>query len=282
MISLGGHVSCSGGVLKAIERAEALEFNCLQIHPTAPQSWGKPTTTDEEAADFAKTLPERGIRQAFFHNIYLTNFASESQSGWHGSIEITKSYMALAAKMKVDGVVTHLGSHKGIGMVNVLDHLTEGLNRMLSESPPEATFLIENTAGAGGSIGRSLEEIQMILDKVWPLHPNVGICIDTCHAFASGIPIHTQKGLNLFVKEFKERFGMEALRCIHLNDSKNEFNTFKDRHQNIGDGFIGNEAFSRILHNPDLQKVPFIMEVPGLEDKGPDAGNRDRVRALAA
>lgn len=281
MVIIGGHVSAAGGVNKAIKRAQDLRFKAIQIHPTGPQSWAKPITTDEEATIFAATYPSSDISSVFFHNIYLNNFASPSEAIWHGSIEITKSYMLLASKMKVQGVVTHLGSHKGAGLEATLKRLTKGLRKMLEASPPEATFVIENTAGGGGSIGRSLEEIEMILNTIWPIHKNVKICLDTCHSFSAGIPIHTEEGLNQFIADFKARFGLQSLACLHLNDSKTEFGGFKDRHENIGDGFIGNEAFRRILHHPDLQSVPFIMEVPGLERKGPDAANRERVEKLA-
>ncbi|MCC2632091.1 MAG: deoxyribonuclease [Patescibacteria group bacterium] len=277
---IGGHVSCAGGPLKALERAEALGFNTLQIHPSAPQSWAKPSVTDEVAAEYKEKTVKSGLHSSFFHNIYLTNFASENPAIWHGCIESSKSYMSLAAKMGVQGVVTHLGSHKGAGMEEVMPRLVEGLKRLLDGCSTESTFLIENTAGAGGTIGRSLIEIEMILEQVLPHHKNVGICIDTCHAFASGINIHTAEGVEAFLNEFKTRFGLEKLACIHLNDSKNAFGTNKDRHENIGQGHIGDSGFLSILNHPDLATVPLIMEVPGYEEKGPDKLNLEHVRSL--
>lgn len=281
-LTVGGHVSSAGGPLKALVRAQELGFNTMQIHPTAPQSWAKPTVTPEDAALFAKNYPEIGIRSVFFHNIYLTNFASENPATRHGAVDISKSYLTLGAQMKAVGTVTHLGSHKGAGMESVLETVVGGIRKVLDNSPSESAFIVENTAGAGGTIGRSLEEIEMILETFLPNYSNVGICIDTCHAFCSGIPIHTAEGLEDFIQEFKKRFGLALLKSIHLNDSKCEFASNKDRHENIGDGFIGSEAFGRILHHPDLQNIPFIMEVPGIENKGPDKENLTRVLALAS
>jgi deoxyribonuclease-4 len=255
-------------------------FTAVQIHPTAPQSWGAPQVTPETAASFKEGLAANKITAAFFHNIYLCNFATETPGGWHGSISITQKYLTLSAQMGVQGVVAHVGSHKGAGMDAVIDRVVEGLCKALEEAPPESTFLIENTAGGGGTIGRTLEEIQMITDRVWPRFPNVGICIDTCHAFAAGIPIHEQSGLDAFVNDFESRFGLDALRCIHLNDSKMPFGSFKDRHENIGDGELGNAGLTPILTHPKLAKVPLIMEVPGIEKTGPDRANLERVQSL--
>lgn len=280
---LGGHVSAAGGILKAIDRGQALEFEAIQIHPTAPQTWAKPKTTPEEGQQFAQMYPKAGIQAVFFHNIYLTNFAAESNEHWHATIGITRSYLELAAQCQAAGVVTHLGSHKGNGFTNTMDRVTEGLKRVLGEVPEESYFLIENTAGAGGTIGRSLEEVEQLVIKLKHDYPNVGVCIDTCHAFASGIPIHTEEGLEAFLQEFESRLGLENLRCIHLNDSKTEFGSNRDRHENLGDGYFTNEGFARILRHPALQQVPFIMEVPGIDGKsGPDAANRDRARSLAS
>jgi deoxyribonuclease-4 len=282
MIILGGHVSAAGGALKAIQRAQELQFAALQIHPTAPQRWSKPTTDAATAAEFAALLKPAGIQAAFFHNIYLINLASELPSLWHGSQEITKHYLVLAAQMGVRGVITHLGSHRGAGWEAVRDRVVTGLRSILDAVPPTASFIIENTAGAGGTLGRSLEEIEQVLEGILPHHDNVAVCIDTCHAFSAGIPIHTREGLDAFLAEFNRRISLSRLACIHLNDSKFPFASNRDRHENIGDGYFSTEGFRHLFHHPLVQELPFVLEVPGLEKKGPDAANRDRVLALAA
>lgn len=277
---VGGHVSAAGGVAHAITRAEALGFSALQIHPSAPQTWASPKVTPEEAASFKQNLVPHGITAAFFHNIYLCNFASENPAGWHGSIGVTTKYLELACSMGVIGAVTHVGSHKGAGMDAVLDRVVEGLTRVLDNAPAEADFLIENTAGGGGTIGRTLEEIQLMTDRLWPKFKNVRICIDTCHAFAAGIPIHTPEGADAFITEFERRFGLNALACIHLNDSKAPFGSNRDRHENLGDGEIGTQGLAAFITHPKIAHVPLIMEVPGLENAGPDAANLARVEAI--
>jgi deoxyribonuclease-4 len=279
---LGGHVSSAGGPLKALDRAEALEFETVQIHPSSPQTWARPQISPEVADAFQARLVAGPVRSAFFHHIYLVNFASPNPTFWHASIDITKSYLSLADTMGVTGTVTHLGSHKGTGLEECLPRITEGLTKAVKDTPGDSLFIIENTAGAGGTIGRSLEEINRIVDELEEIKPRLGICIDTCHSFASGIPLDTESGLEHFLTEFEERFGLSMLSCIHLNDSQFGFNTNRDRHANIGEGFFGEEGFRRLFHHPKLQTVPFIMEVPGENKSGPDALNRDRVRALAA
>ena len=279
-LTVGGHVSSAGGPLKALERGQALGFTGIQMHPTAPQSWAKPTVSDETAAEFKARMNEYGICSAFFHNIYLNNFATPLESGWHASIAISTAYLTLASKMGVSGTVTHLGSHKGAGMEIALPRITEGLKRVLAETPDDSIFTIENTAGAGGTIGRSLEEIQMIIDSLGDAKHRVSVCIDTCHAYASGIPIHTLEGFNIFMAEFEQRLGLQKLACMHMNDSKGEFGSNKDRHENIGDGQIGYDGFRHIVNDPRVASIPLLMEVPGLEEKGPDVANRERIEAL--
>lgn len=277
---LGGHVSAAGGVLKALTRAQELEFEAIQIHPSAPQAWRPPNVSPDDADLFKKTYQEYGVQSGFFHNIYLANFAAPDPEHWQNSIKITQTYLTLADTMGIKGVVTHTGSHKGNGLDSCLERVIEGIHQSLANSPSGSAYLIENTAGGGGSIGRTLEEIEQIFAPLQSQHQNIGICIDTCHAFAAGIPIHTADGLESFLTEFESRFGLQSLFCIHLNDSKTEFGSQKDRHENIGDGFLGLEAVARIINHPKLKTTPFLMEVPGLDKQGPDAPNRDRVRSL--
>ena len=276
---IGGHVSSAGGILNALTRGQAQGFQTIQIHPTGPQSWAGPTVTDETATQFQASMAEYSIKSAFFHNIYLANFASPEERVWQGAIRISTQYLELAVKMGVSGVVTHVGSHKGSGFEAVLPDLAERLKRMLGEAP-EGRFLIENTAGAGGSIGRTLVEIEQIIEAVGAPSDRLGVCIDTCHAFAAGIPLQTPEGWQAFMHEFQERLGMERLACMHLNDSKGAFDSNKDRHENIGDGMIGLEGFKHIVSDPRLKILPGIMEVPGLEGKGPDIANRERLEHL--
>ena len=280
MIKIGGHVSAAGGIQKAVGRATDLEFQCFQIHPSAPQRWQSPNPSDQDIQSYAQQVQELDL-PSFMHNVYLVNFASEDPLQIEKSIKITKDYLNLASRAGSLGVPTHLGSHKGRGLSAVLPGLSEGVQEAI-KGTENAQFIIENTAGAGGNIGRDLKEFDLIMSSMPQIRNRLGICIDTCHAFAAGIPIHTQEGLDQFMDEFEERFGLESLSCIHLNDSKHQFGSGKDRHENIGDGFMGNDAFARIFHHPKLQKVPFIMEVPGIEGHGPDAINRERVVALAS
>lgn len=282
MINIGGHVSAAGGVSKALERAHEIGFQSVQIHPGSPQTWKGLSIPDEEITQFKKLRSEYQISPVFFHNIYLINFASDEPRIWQGGISSTKKYLEYASKMDVQGVITHLGSGKGKPLEEVFPQLIEALKEVLKECPNNTKFIIENTAGAGSTIGRTIEEIGEIIKAVpQEYHNRLGVCIDTCHAFASGISYQTKEEADNLVAKIESNFGLQMLSCIHLNDSKYDFNTNKDRHENIGEGFISREAFSNLFHHPKLQNIPFILEVPGIEGTGPDKINLQRVIDIA-
>lgn len=278
---LGGHVSASQSILKALERAALLEFQCLQFHPSSPQTWARPKISEEDIALFPVQAKEKGLEHIYFHSIYLVNLASPLDSIWHGSIEITKNYLHLADRLNVRGVITHLGSHKGSGLESSLPRMEAAL-KQISNDTPGNRFIIENTAGSGGTIGSTLEELEIVFNRLKPVYSNLGVCIDTCHAFAAGIPIHTKEGLDGFLDEFDRRIGLDNLQCFHLNDSRFPFASNKDRHENLGDGYLGYTGLGGILRHPLLQNLPYIMEVPGLEGNGPDQINLHRAKDLAA
>lgn len=273
MAIIGAHVSAAGGISKAVDRAVEIGFSCIQIHPTAPQSWASPNVSDEEIQLFKYKFDNSNLKSVFFHNIYLINLAATDQENLSKAINISKKYLTLADQIGAIGTITHPGSHKGLGLENFIEQISSSL-REIVDQPGESLYILENTAGAGGTIGKTLEELEIILNKL-PADTlkRIGICLDTCHSFASGIPIHTEEGLNYFLEDFKSRFGMKRLSCIHLNDSKFDLGSNKDRHENLGLGFIGLENLGRIIRHPLLQNTPFIMEVPGLKNKGPDLEN---------
>lgn len=282
MINIGGHVSASGGVSKALERAREIGFQSIQIHPGSPQTWKLLTISEEEIEEFKKLQTKYQISPIFFHNIYLINFASDDLRIWQSGINSTKKYLEYASKMNVQGVITHLGSGKGKPLNEVFPLIINALIEVLKECPLNTKFIIENTAGAGSTIGRTIEEIGEIIKAVpEEYHNRLGVCLDTCHAFASGISYQTIKETDDLINKIEANFGLQMLSCIHLNDSKYDFNTNKDRHENIGEGFISRQAFSNLFHHPKLQNIPFILEVPGIEGTGPDKINLERVQVLA-
>ena len=194
------------------------------------------------------------------------------------SITAMHDMLITADLLGVKGVVTHMGSHKGLGFDQALVRLTDSYAQIL-EGGKDSLLLLENSAGAGGNIGNSLEELAAMLDAMKG-HERMGICIDTAHALTSGYEIRTPEGLEDFLTKFDRLIGLDRLQVMHLNDSKADIDSHVDRHENIGDGFIGLETFRAIINHPKLAHVAGVMEVPGLDGNGPDAANLERLRAL--
>lgn len=292
---LGAHISTKGGIVETnghsplLDRAIDLGVQAIQIHPSGPQQWAKPKITDEQASDFAREMKKRRLGPLFFHNIYLINFASQDNRIWHGSITSTSNYLRLAERMTAGGVITHLGSTKGADWKDARKRVIDGLHKVFDNLdrtggpmyPPNLRpkFIIETAAGAGNVIGDDLDEVAEIFNAIKDDHP-CGICIDTAHLFASGRPIHTQDGLDDLLQEIDQKIGLQNLVAVHLNDSMSEFNSKHDRHENIGQGKIGDEALARIINHSKLKNIPFILEVPGFEGGGPDKQNVKRVLEL--
>lgn len=288
---IGAHISIKGGLLNVLDRATDLGVQAIQIHPSQPQQWAKPKISDEAADDFAKEMKKRKLGPLFFHAIYLINFASENLAIWHGSITSTINYLKLADKMGAVGVITHLGSTKGADWSDAKKRVIDGLRRVFDDlhtgerpfAPPMdhwPKFIIETAAGAGNIIGDDLDEVAQIFNSIKDDYP-CGVCIDTAHLFESGVQINIEDGLDGLIRTIDQKIGLENLMAIHLNDSATDLGSKSDRHENIGQGQIGNQALARIINHSKLKTLPFILEVPGFEGGGPDKQNVKIVKNLA-
>lgn len=278
-MTIGAHISTQGGTLKALDRARDLGVQAIQLHPSSPQTWAKPQITDEQAAEFTKESSRHHLGPIFFHAIYLVNFASTASPIWHGSITATRNYLALAQKMAVRGVITHLGSTKGADWQEAKKRVILGLRRSCEGLEKKTMLILETAAGAGNIIGDDLNEIAEVFQAIKDEYP-CGICLDTAHLFESGVAVHTARGLAELVKKIDQTVGLENLAAIHLNDSQTAFGSKIDRHANIGAGQIGADGLGRIINEPAFAHLPFILEVPGFANTGPDRENIEIVRDL--
>ena len=278
MPKIGGHVSASGGVENAFLNALKIGAETFQFFLGPPQMWVQSTKGEEEIQRFRKQAVETGISESFIHGTYLINLGTQTPEHLEKSIQWLIYALNTAAELEVKGVIFHLGSHKGLGFEKVLPQVVESLKRILKDSNPGSYLLLENTAGAGGNIGATFKQLGEILKLVQ--NDRLKICLDTQHAFAAGIDIKTVEGLEATLLEIEEEVGLKNLMAIHCNDSKTEFGSGKDRHENIGEGFIGKEAFAQMITHPKLADVPFILEVPGFEAKGPDVENIEILKSL--
>ncbi len=277
----GFHFSIGKGLEGAIEEGVKLKCDTMQIFSRNPRGWrAKPLA--EDLKGFAAKAEANGITPVVAHMPYLPNLASPDEAMYFRSIEALVEEIERCQFLGVPYLVTHLGKRKEASLEEGIRRVVNALNTALQRTAQEGSgvmLLLENTAGQGSEVGTSLEELAEIVGGVKD-GSRVGICIDTAHAFESGMPIHTEEGLNHTLERFGDLLGLEMLKVIHLNDSKTPFGSRVDRHWHIGDGEMGLEAFRNIIGHPALQGLPAIMETPGSGEL--DRKNMETVLRLRA
>ena len=274
----GAHVSTSGGIHTAIDRAEAIGGESLQIFTQSPRTW-RPTNHDPANFErFKERRAEAGIQGVVCHALYLVNLATPDEEIYEKSVTTLMNTVDVACAIEADGVVFHVGSHLGAGFEAGLEHVVPALERALERCSETTWLLIENSAGAGGTIGRSVDELAVLVDRL-DRHPRLGICLDSCHLWVSGVDVTDRTALDVCVDEVEERIGLDRLRALHVNDAAAPLGSNRDRHANLGEGEIG-EGMSVFLAHPKLQGLPTILEVPGPDGHGPDANEIQKLRDL--
>ena len=277
---IGAHVSTSGGVHLAISRAVEIGANCIQLFAGAPQRWAEARFPDEDVAAFHRLSQEQDVQPAFIHSAYLLNLASQDPELWDKSVRSLLSGLHWAQKLGAAGVVTHLGSSRDENPKDAQDQVCRGLGEVLKKAPAGPALVLETCAGQGNTIGRRFEQIGEIIRGLGS-DARLRVCLDTAHVFEAGYDIRTREGLESTLGQFDQTVGLARLVAIHVNDSKTPLGSNIDRHENIGHGLIGEDAFGRILHHPALRPLPFILEVPGMTGKGPDRANIETLWRLA-
>lgn len=272
---IGAHVSASGGIDKSIKRAEDLEVEYIQTFLSSPQTYKVKDYSPEDIQKFLETKKDSKVKKVFAHAIYLINFASTKEESVKRSQENFTKILNLSAKHKLSGVVVHVGSSPD-NIENGIKRVSESLKEILDNTDPESIILLENSAGAGKLIGAEFWHLVEILNNL-KNHKRVNVCIDTQHMFASGYDLKSDP--TKVLDEILSSFG-DKLHLIHLNDSKTELGSHKDRHDNIGEGLIGYDALKTFCTDPRLSQIPIVMEVPGFEGEGPDKKNVEIVRSF--
>ena len=279
-MQLGAHVSTSGGIHTAIDRIEAMDGDCVQIFTQSPRTW-RPTNHDPANFErFKERRAETGIGAVVCHALYLINLASPDDDIYAKSVAALENTVDVACAIDADGVVFHVGSHLGSGFEAGLERAVPALRKALKRCSETTWLLIENTAGAGDTIGRSIEELAALYDAL-DAHERLGICLDSCHLYASGYDVTNRKELDGVLREVDEEIGLDRLRVLHVNDSKAPLGSNRDRHDNIGAGLLG-EDLGVFLAHPKLQKLSAFLEVPGTDGHGPDAEQVRKLKELHA
>ena len=277
---LGAHVSVAGGIHTAIDRIEAMGGEAVQIFTQSPRMW-RPTNHDPANFErFKERRAEAGIEAVACHALYLINLASPKKDFYSKSVEALKNTVDVGCAIEADAVVFHVGSHLGSGFEAGLERVVPALAEALERCNERTWLCMENTAGTGGTIGRSLEELAALYEAL-DRHPRLGVCLDSCHLFATGYDVTDPAELDRLLAQLDESIGLDRLRCLHVNDSKTPLGSNRDRHDNIGDGLMG-EKLGVFLAHPKLQKLPALLEVPGTDGHGPDAEQVKKLNALYA
>ncbi len=277
----GAHVSSSGGIHTAIDRVEAIGGQALQVFTQSPRAW-RPTNHDPATFErFRERRREAGVERAVCHAIYLVNLASPDEELWSRSVLTLRNTMEVARGIEAEGVIIHVGSHaSSTGFEEGLARVVPALTDILERTSETTWLLLENTAGAGGTIGRSVEELATIVEAV-DRHPRLGVCLDSCHLYASGYDITDRTALDELLGELDGAIGLDRLRALHVNDSKTPLGSNRDRHDNIGEGVLG-ERLGVFLGHPLLQGLPALLETPGAEGNGPSAEDMATLKELHA
>ena len=266
---IGAHVSSSGGIHTAIDRAELIGAESVQVFTQSPRAWRPTNHPPENLERFKERRAESGVGGVLCHALYLVNLASPKDDFYEKSVTAMCNTVDVACAIDAEGVVFHIGSHLGAGIEAGLDRVCEGMKTVLDRCSDTTWLLMENSAGAGGTIGRSVEELALLYDRLNG-HPRLGVCLDSCHLYVSGCDVTDEAALDALLDELDREIGLDRLRALHVNDSKAPLGSNLDRHENIGEGLMG-ERLGVFLGHPRLQGLPAVLEVAGPDGHGPDA-----------
>ena len=273
----GAH--CSGGIKKALDKAESMNADCVQLFVQSPRTWHFPDHDPKDLEAFRAKREELAM-PALVHSLYLVNLAAPDDEVYRKSVDTMCSTMETASEIEAEGVVFHVGSHLGAGFDAGVERVVPALAQVLERVGGRTWLLMENSAGAGGTIGRSVDELAILFDAL-DGHERLGICLDSCHLYVSGVDVTDEQAWDACLREVDERIGLERLRALHANDAKAPLGSNRDRHDNIGEGLMG-DGMGVFLAHPEVQGLPAVLEVPGADGHGPNADEIQKLRDLHA
>ena len=254
----GAHVSAAGGISKAIDRIEAIGGNAVQVFTQSPRMWKSTQHTPEELERFRSRRREARVRHVTCHALYLVNLASRDAEIRSKSFEALRATMDTARGLDADAVVFHVGSHLGYGFDEAVKVVAPPLRELLGLTTDGLWLCLENAAGAGGTIGRSVAELAALCDAL-DGHARLGVCLDSCHWWASGVDVTDADALDQALEDLDSRLGLERLRALHVNDAKTPLGSNRDRHDVVARGLLGN-GLATFLGHPAFQDLPALLE----------------------
>jgi deoxyribonuclease IV len=257
-VLFGAHVSSAGGISNAIDRIEAIGGDAVQVFTQSPRQWKATQHSEEEVARFRKRRKEARVKHVACHALYLVNLASRDRAIRKKSFQALCATLKAARAIDADAVVFHVGSHLGYGFAKAVEIVAAELRELLELTTDRLWLCLENTAGAGATIGRSVDELAVLVDKL-DGHRRLGICIDSCHWWASGVDVTDAVALEEALAELDEAIGLDRLRLLHVNDAKTPLGSNRDRHEVVADGELG-DGLATFLGHPAFRKLPAVLE----------------------
>jgi deoxyribonuclease IV len=266
-------------VKKALDNAIEMGADAVQLFVQSPRTWRFPNHDPIDLQAF-RSKREEASMPALVHALYLVNLAAPDDAIYSKSVDTMISTVDAACAIEADAVIFHPGSHLGAGFETGLERMVPALKQVLDHCNERTWLLVENSAGAGGTIGRSIDELVAIVEALGR-HERLGVCLDSCHLFVSGVDVTDPVVMSALLADVDARIGLDRLRALHANDAKAPLGSNRDRHDNIGDGLIG-EGLGVFLAQTAVQDLPVVLEVPGADGKGPNADEIRKLRELHA
>jgi deoxyribonuclease-4 len=286
---LGAHVSSSGGIENSIKAADIYNINAIQMMPTTPMRWTTKLISDEDIKKFVDAMEGSVLKKILIHGIYLTNLAREDKQMYHLGkmglvvyLDFANRVQKLINERGLDiemlGICFHPGSQKELDYDESIERISEGIDWVIDEVEGDIPLLIESTAGTGKNLGRSFEELKRMREGS-KNKSRVGFVLDTQHTYAAGYD--WVNNLDGVVEDIKSVLGLENVKSIHLNDSKMDLGSNKDRHDDLGEGKLGEDTIRKILHVPEFKNIPFILETPSLKKESTMQKEIDTLKEVA-
>ncbi|HEU5382960.1 MAG TPA: deoxyribonuclease IV [Ktedonobacteraceae bacterium] len=283
---IGRHVPINTNAVRAAEMAAYIGCNAIQIFASNPTGWSPTKGGEENCLAFAEAARQLDLAPVVLHAPYLINLASPDSDNWEKSIALLRWTLQRGELLGASYVVFHMGSHKGSGVEAGLTRIAQAIERILPETPPEVVLLLENSVGAGNSLGGDFEHLAATLSLLPDYADRLGVCLDTAHLWGYGYDISTEAATNEVLHCCDETVGLQRLKVLHLNETEKERGSHRDVHARIGEGIIGEEGLRTLLCDPRLAHVAVLLETPiqtneqGKEDWEHDKAHLDRVKLL--
>src|SRR5438270_4910469 len=275
---IGAHVSTAGGLSNAIERAEEVRADSIQIFNQSPRMWRPTRYDDDDFAEFREAMAGSRVQAVVIHAVYLINCATDDREMRKKSLHSLAHALRIVDGIGAAGVVLHPGAQKGKPLAGSMRRASKVISEALAQTA-KCPLLLEQTAGHQGLLGRDFDQTARLIELAGG-DRRLGLCLDSCHLFVQGFDITNREKLGRVLDEADEKVGLERLRCVHVNDAGAPFDSHRDRHANIGDGEMGRHGLAAFLSEPRFEGLPAPLEVPGPRKRGPDRKQVEKAKRL--